>query len=83
MEDIVVVSEADMRKLLLKKHSFFFNSDRHLDIFSLPFAPKTNLFPLEGRDRLDMVVELKVQYCRENLKDLFLPLRHFYGVHFL
>ena len=34
---------------------------------------------LKGRERLDMVVELKVQYCREKLQDSF---EYFYGVQY-
>ena len=29
------------------------------------------------------VVELKVQYCRENFRIHLIPMRHFYGVQFL
>ena len=36
----------------------------------------------KGRDRLGIVVELKVQYFRENFRIYLKLLRHFYGVQF-
>ena len=38
---------------------------------------------IKERDRLGMVVELKVQYCRKNFRIHLIPMRHFYGVQFL
>ena len=32
---------------------------------------------------MDMVVEQKVKYCRENFRIHLKPMRHFYGVQFL
>ena len=34
----------------------------------------------EGRDRLEMLVELRVQYCRELFQDSFETYETFYGV---
>ena len=41
-------------------------------------------YRFKGRDRLDMAVELKEQYCIEkNNRIHLIPMRHFYGVKFL
>ena len=52
-----------------------------------PFSqlqPQGHLDRYLKRDRLGMVVELKVQNCREkNLRIHFIPMRRFYGVQFL
>ena len=38
---------------------------------------------MERAVRLDMVVELKVEYCRENFRIHLIPIKHVYGVQFL
>ena len=40
-------------------------------------------FVFNGSDWLDMVVELKVQYYKENFRIHLILIRHFYGVQFL
>ena len=57
------------------------------DYFSLCFVETMDenirIKYLKERDRLDMVVELKVQYCRETLYGSLIPIRRFFGVQFL
>ena len=37
---------------------------------------------IKWSDLLDMVVKLKLQYCKEKFQNLLIPMRHFYNVQF-
>ena len=87
---VVVREQTNQVKFLLLKPflMFFFNcfifGGKYISYTRFKIIFLENFPQFKGRDRLDMVVELKVKYCREQLLDSYLiQIRHFSGVQFL